>query len=145
MTSEEIESKAKEYADRAWSTLGVEFNEDHNTFENIVIDAFMAGAKSERAELLRWRDPKEELPDDTEYVLIKEMKSYWHYTFLTSDVGVTSYGFGIKMNENGNEFDFYKFHLEYPRLTLLSVNQISEEQFNKFSELINNNQQCNAR
>lgn len=75
------------------------------------------------------------------------MKSYWHYTFLTSDDGVTSYGFGIKMNENenGNEFDFYKFHLEYPRLTLLSVNQISEEQFNKFSELINNNQQCNAR
>lgn len=71
MTIEEIESKAKEYADRAWSTLGVEFNEDHNTFENIVIDAFMAGAKSERSELLRWRDPKEELPYDTEYVLIK--------------------------------------------------------------------------
>lgn len=75
------------------------------------------------------------------------MKSYWHYTFLTSDDGVTSYGFGIKMNEseNGNEFDFYKFHLEYPRLTLLSVNPISEEQFNKFSELISTDQQCNAR
>lgn len=75
------------------------------------------------------------------------MISYWHYTFLTSDNGVTSYGFGIKMNEseNGIEFDFHKFHLEYPRLTLLSVNQISEEQFNKFSELMSNDQQCNAR
>lgn len=71
MTSEEIESKAKEYADRAWSTLGVEFNEDHTTFENIIFDAFIAGAEYERSELLRWRDPKEELPDDTEYVLIK--------------------------------------------------------------------------
>lgn len=71
MTSEEIESKAKEYADRAWSTLGVEFNEDHNTFENIVIDAFMAGAKSERSELLRWRDPNKELPEEGEDVLIE--------------------------------------------------------------------------
>lgn len=69
------------------------------------------------------------------------MKSYWHYTFLTSDSGITSYGYGIKMQEGGNEFDFYQFHLDYPKLTLLSVNKISEEQFNKLSELINNNQQ----
>lgn len=71
MTSEEIESKAKEYADRAWSTLGVEFNEDHTTFENIIFDAFIAGAEYERSELLRWRDSKEELPEDGEDVLIK--------------------------------------------------------------------------
>lgn len=71
MTIEEIESKAKDYADRAWSTSGVEFNEDHNTFENIVIGAFMAGAMSERSELLRWRDPNEELPEEGEDVLIE--------------------------------------------------------------------------
>ena len=29
------------------------------------------------------------------------MISYWHYTFLTSDDGVTSYGFGIKIGKNG--------------------------------------------
>ena len=57
--------------DRAWSALDIEFNEDHTTFENIVRDAFIAGAKSERVELTRWRDPKEELPEDNKQVLIK--------------------------------------------------------------------------
>lgn len=38
------------------------------------------------------------------------MISYWHYTFLTSDDGVTSYGFGIKMNEKGKT-KFYPMQL----------------------------------
>ena len=71
MIMKTIEERAKEYMYRAWSALEEDFNEDHVTFENIVGDAFMAGAKSERSELLRWRDPKKELPYDTEYVLIK--------------------------------------------------------------------------
>ena len=73
------------------------------------------------------------------------MKSYWHYTCFTSDDGKPSFYYGIQMIEDGNEFDFYQFYLNYPELTLLNVYQISEEQFNKLSELISNNQQCNAR
>lgn len=33
--------------------------------------SFIAGAESEREELLRWRDPEKELPAEGEYVLIK--------------------------------------------------------------------------
>lgn len=53
-----IEERADEYASREWYALNEEFNEDHTTFENIVSAAFVAGAKSEREELLRWHDPK---------------------------------------------------------------------------------------
>ena len=60
-----LEERAKVYMDRAWSALDIEFNEDHTTFENIVRDAFIAGAKSERVELTRWR-PIIELPEDGE-------------------------------------------------------------------------------
>lgn len=34
-------------------------------------DGFVAGAESEHAELTRWHDPKEELPNDYRYVLVK--------------------------------------------------------------------------
>lgn len=92
---ENIIVKAKEYADKAWSDIE-EFNEDHVTFENIVTDAFVAGAMTEKFELLRWRDPKVELPNRSkeDWVLIKiqhsdgfiglpqigELRSdgYWH-------------------------------------------------------------------
>lgn len=40
-------------------------------YQNCFIDGFIAGAMSERSELLRWRDPKEELPEEGEDVLIK--------------------------------------------------------------------------
>lgn len=48
-----IERRVKAYTDQAWSALDGDFNEDHVTFENIVGDAFLAGVKSERAELTR--------------------------------------------------------------------------------------------
>lgn len=51
-----IEERAKKYASRAWSALDEEFNEDQTTYENIVEDAFIAGAKSERKEMLQWDD-----------------------------------------------------------------------------------------
>lgn len=65
-----IQERAADYAGKAWSNIE-DFNEDHVTFENIVTDAFVAGAQSEREELLRWRDPNVELPKDGEEVLIK--------------------------------------------------------------------------
>ena len=65
-----IQEGADEYASRAWSALNEEFNEDHTTFENIVEDAFIAGAKSERKDMLRWHDPKVELPETDVEVLV---------------------------------------------------------------------------
>lgn len=65
-----IQERAADYAGKAWSNIE-DFNEDHVTFENIATDAFVAGAQSERKELLRWRDPKKELPEEGVDVLIK--------------------------------------------------------------------------
>lgn len=54
-----IEERAKQYAREMYGySSGVEI-------------AFIRGAQSERAELTRWRDPKEELPDTNCDVLIK--------------------------------------------------------------------------
>ena len=50
--------------------MNEEFNEDHTIFENIVSDAFVAGAKSEREELTRWHDPKVDLPETDVEVLV---------------------------------------------------------------------------
>ena len=69
------------------------------------------------------------------------MKSYWHYTYFTTIGNELSYGYGVYANESHNVFDFIRFHLDNPKSVLLSVNKISEEQFNKLKELINNNQQ----
>lgn len=44
---------------------------DGNLYRNCFIDGFMAGAKSERSELLRWHDPKKELPEQNKLVLLK--------------------------------------------------------------------------
>lgn len=41
------------------------------TFERIFKDGFKAGAESERDRLTKWRDPKEELPEDGKCVLIR--------------------------------------------------------------------------
>ena len=37
--------------------------EEHIPFKEQIKRAFIAGAESQRAELTRWRDPKEELPE----------------------------------------------------------------------------------
>lgn len=65
-----IEERAINYANKLWNELD-DFNEDHGTFENIVTDAYIEGVKAERAELLRWRDPEEELPVNSKMVLVK--------------------------------------------------------------------------
>lgn len=65
-----IEERIQEYVSNAWVELD-QFNEDHVTFENIVTSACIVGANFERDELLRWRDPKVELPNDNRDVLVK--------------------------------------------------------------------------
>lgn len=59
-----LEERAKE----AWDDYEYRAG---NLYRNCFIDGFTAGAISERNELLRWRDPKEELPEDNKQVLIK--------------------------------------------------------------------------
>lgn len=44
---------------------------DAGELEDYLKAAFEAGARTERHELLRWRDPKEELPKGSEKVLVK--------------------------------------------------------------------------
>ena len=61
-----IQERAADYVGKSWSNIE-DFNEDHVTFENIVTDSFVAGAQSERKELLRWRDPEVELPDSSKF------------------------------------------------------------------------------
>lgn len=65
-----IEERIQEYVANAWVELD-QFNEDHVTFENIVTSACIVGANFERDELLRWRDPEKEFPEDYVPVLGK--------------------------------------------------------------------------
>lgn len=53
-----IEDRAREYASKCSGIQSTAWG-------------FIAGAESEHAELLRWHDPKEELPEDGVFVLLK--------------------------------------------------------------------------
>lgn len=44
---------------------------DNDIQEDCFCDGFIAGALSERNNLLRWRNPQKELPEDGQYVLVK--------------------------------------------------------------------------
>lgn len=66
---------------------------DHDLLESCFVDGFFAGAKSEREELLRWRDPKEELPEERRAVLVKTDVDinigfyFGHGEFSVGDIG----------------------------------------------------------
>lgn len=84
-----IKEKAKEYAHK--------YRRDTQDLSGERADAayagFLAGAKSEREELLRWRDPKEELPEEFQTVLVKTDVDinigfyYGHGEFSVGDMG----------------------------------------------------------
>lgn len=79
-----IKERAKEYAHK--------YHRDTQDLSGESADAayagFLAGAKSEREELLRWRDPKEELPDYYHSVLIKYLKDgLYTYAVVWLSVG----------------------------------------------------------
>lgn len=111
-----IEERAKKYASRAWSALDEEFNEDQTTYENIVEDAFIAGAKSERKEMLQWDDQSEanDIIDSKEFrrawgSFVKYMFK-WHdpkKEFPETDVEVL-----VTIDAPGNKYDIMK-HNEY--------------------------------
>lgn len=61
---------------------------DDDIQEDCFTDGFFAGAKYEREELLRWRDPKEELPEYYRTVLIKYLKGGL-YTYAAAWLSVS--------------------------------------------------------
>lgn len=62
-----IEERAKAPAKKIWSGG----QRDWATAQKMSEQDFIVGAKSEREELLRWRDPKKELPETGVEVLVK--------------------------------------------------------------------------
>lgn len=62
--------KAREYA-RNGMSLYMDTSDEQDIYCEDLIQAYLAGAKSEREELIRWHDPKEELPPIEKVVLVK--------------------------------------------------------------------------
>lgn len=62
-----IKDRAKAYAKKIWAGG----KRDWATAQKMSEHDFIAGAKSEREELLRWHDPHNELPEQNKLVLLK--------------------------------------------------------------------------
>lgn len=76
-----IEERAKSYARKVWRG-GVRDFVNHKKATEL---DFIAGAHSEREELLRWRNPQEELPFDGMEVLCKVQHPHRTYDVLRHD------------------------------------------------------------
>lgn len=78
-----IKERAKAYARKIWANG----KRDYAPLKKMAEQDFSAGAQSEREELLRWHDPKEELPEEGAVVLgeiANEMIA--HYAILHYDI-----------------------------------------------------------
>lgn len=71
---ETIEERAKEYANILGATLFMDSPEEDIIYRDDLARAYASGAKEERAELTRWHDPKEELPEERRDVEVKTDK-----------------------------------------------------------------------
>lgn len=69
-----IEERAKEYANILGATLFMDSPEEDIIYRDDLARAYASGAKEERAELTRWHDPKEELPEEHRDVEVKTDK-----------------------------------------------------------------------
>lgn len=69
MKKKMIEERAKDYSD-SHGNLFMDSAEENGIYRSDIEDAFIAGAKSEREEMLRWHDPKKELPKTDVEVLV---------------------------------------------------------------------------
>lgn len=74
MNMETIEERAKEYANILGATLFMDSPEEDIIYRDDLARAYASGAKEERAELTRWHDPKEELPEERRDVEVKTDK-----------------------------------------------------------------------
>ena len=103
-----IEERAKEYVRRLWKGYS---NGEWGTLKNRSKNDFIAGAKSERKELLKWRDPKKELPEQNKLVLLKTDEGIYTGSWWGGiEFGVYGNGFsrGLLRSElKGSEDDGY--------------------------------------
>lgn len=61
--------------------------------------------------------------------------TYWHYTYIIgNNDGERSYGWGIR-SCHATDFDFVRTHIDYPKMVILSVTQITKEQFDALTEV----------
>lgn len=63
-----IKERALEYANSG-TTLFMDSPEEDIIYRDDIVNGYIAGAIDERKELLRWRNPKEEQPEDGAIVL----------------------------------------------------------------------------
>lgn len=97
-----IEERAKE-ACKEWA--GGELDDDIQ--DGCFMDGFVVGAVSEREELLRWRDPKKELPEKHETVLVKtDVDINIGFYFGDGEFSVGDIGTGL-VNRKDNDEDSY--------------------------------------
>lgn len=61
--------------------------------------------------------------------------TYWHYTYENVNGNVINYGWGVMICDS-EDFDFLSVHSQSPERVILSVTQISEEQFNELEKHI---------
>lgn len=75
---------------------------DKSLFRDLIALSYMQGARDEREEFIRWRDPKEEQPEDGEDVLIKTtMCRRYCVAFFKNEKGRTNY----RWHENNGAID----------------------------------------
>lgn len=63
--------------------------------------------------------------------------TYWHYTYMIVNGNAINHGWGI-LQQNQKDFNFLRIYIDNPNEVILSVTQISEEQFNELEKLIDN-------
>lgn len=61
--------------------------------------------------------------------------TYWHYTHLMQNESRLDFGYGVQMSDL-DEFNFLRYHEKYPKASLLTICEISEEQYKALSEHI---------
>lgn len=64
-----IEERAKDYS-YSHGNLYMDSAEEEEIYRGDLVEAFIAGAKSERNELTRWHDPKNELSENSMRVIV---------------------------------------------------------------------------
>lgn len=81
-----IEERAKEYANILGATLFMDSPEEDIIYRDDLARAYAYGAKEERAELTRWHDPKEIVPNHKWAVLVKLTPSIYDVASYSTEM-----------------------------------------------------------
>lgn len=81
-----IDERAKEYANILGATLFMDSPEEDIIYRDDLARAYASGAKEERAELTRWHDPKEIVPNHKWAVLVKLTPSIYDVASYSTEM-----------------------------------------------------------